>query len=567
VHDEKVVHLALKASEALVRMLADYGVNHVFGVCGDTSLDLYEAFSAQSRIRHVLTRDERSASYMADVYARVSGKVGVCEGPSGGGALYLAPGVAEADKSCIALIAINTDVPLNMSGRYTLTELDQKALFDPLCKWSAVVVQSERLPAILREAFKRASSGVPGAVHLALPMDILKQRVPDKEVYSQPEFGMFPASPPEPSFSRLQRVAQLILKSEFPVILAGGGVLTAKAWKELTSLAETAGIPVATSISGKGSISETHPFSIGVVGSNGGVLYRHEIVRNADLVLILGCRADSTTTEDWSLFDNKTKIVQIDIDPNVIGLNCPVELGVVGDVKLSLEILNKILAGKVEAARVAKIAGYLERHKQAFRKQISTFISDEAVPVTPERFIAEFSQLLPKNSVIIADVGTPCPYISAYWLQPEPGRRFICPRSYGALGYALPGVIGAYYANPDLRLIAVMGEGGLGMALGELETLKRLSIPAVIININNKEYSWVRAHQKATGRKLFGTDFSFVDYAEVARGFGIHAKHVRDPATLRSTLREALTFEEPFLIDVVMKPLGEVCPPVTKWGG
>jgi len=282
----------LSGAEAFVRMLQHHGVTHVFGLCGDTSLPLYDALARLDHgITHVLTRDERSAAYMADCYARVTGKVGVCEGPSGGGATYILPGVVEAHESSIPLLAVTTDISVSSRGKYTLTELDQEALFRPLSKWTSVIDRATDIPSILRRAFRTMTTGRPGAVHLGLPFDVQRAPVDEQDVWADRRFGAAPAARVAPDPAAIEAAAKAIDSASRPVLVLGGGVILSQAEAELAALAERMGAPVCTTISGQGSLPDSHPLHAGVVGSNGGVAATRAIVDAADLVVFVGCRA------------------------------------------------------------------------------------------------------------------------------------------------------------------------------------------------------------------------------------------------------------------------------------
>src|SRR5256714_13204523 len=260
----------LTGAEAVVEMLKAHGVEVIFGLCGDTSLPLYDALHRMGSMKHVLTRDERHAAYMADGYARVTGKVGVCEGPSGGGATYLLPGLVEANESSVAVLGINTDVSVSSRNRFTLTELDQRSLMRPLTKWNAVVDRAEDIPRTFRKAFETMTSGRPGAAHIALPFDVQNGPVERSEVWADPTLGAFPSrrTGPDPFFVEL--AAKLLRGAKNPLFICGGGVVLSGAETELMSLCEKLGAPVATTVSGKGAIDERCAHSVGVVGSNGG---------------------------------------------------------------------------------------------------------------------------------------------------------------------------------------------------------------------------------------------------------------------------------------------------------
>jgi len=280
----------LTGAEAVVEMLKAHGVDIVFGLCGDTSLPLYDAMARLGSIRHVLTRDERHAAYMADGYARLSGKVGVCEGPSGGGATYILPGLVEANESSIPVLAINTDVSVSSRGKFTLTELDQRTLMKPLTKWNAVIDRSAEIPSVLRKAFEAMTSGRPGAAHVALPFDVQNGPVDHNDVWADPTLGAFPSRRVAPDPSLIEVAAKLLRKAKQPLFICGGGVVLSGAEAELLSLAGKLGAAVATTISGKGSIDERAAQAVGVVGSNGGTPQTRGLVDAGELIVFFGWR-------------------------------------------------------------------------------------------------------------------------------------------------------------------------------------------------------------------------------------------------------------------------------------
>src|SRR3954447_19623910 len=268
----------LTGADAVVEMLKAHGVEVIFGLCGDTSLPLYDALARSGSIRHILTRDKRHAAYMADGYARVTGKVGVCEGPSGGGATYILPGLVEANESSIPILAINTDISVGSRGKFTLTELDQRALMRPLTKWNAVLDRAADIPRTFRAAFEAMTTGRPGAAHIALPFDVQNAPVERGDVWADPTLGAFPSrrAAPDPFFIEL--AAKILRHAKNPVVICGGGVVLSHAEAELTALAEKLNAPVATTVSGKGSMDERCAHSVGVVGSNGGTPQTRAVV-------------------------------------------------------------------------------------------------------------------------------------------------------------------------------------------------------------------------------------------------------------------------------------------------
>ena len=261
----------MTGAEALVRLLEGHGVTHVFGLCGDTSLPFYDALARLDHgLTHILTRDERHAAYMADAYARLTGRPGVCEGPSGGGATYILPGLVEANESAVPVLGITSDVATTSAGRFPLTELDQGALMAPLTKWNGVIPDAGALPRMVRRAFREMTSGTPGAAHLGLPFDVQKAPVEAGEVWSDTTFARFPSLPAAPSETEVTAVLDALMDARSPLVVCGGGVVLAGAEAALAALADLFDLPVATTVSGQGALPETHPLCLGVVGSNGG---------------------------------------------------------------------------------------------------------------------------------------------------------------------------------------------------------------------------------------------------------------------------------------------------------
>jgi acetolactate synthase-1/2/3 large subunit len=555
----------LNGGAAMVAMLQAHGVDHIFGLCGDTSLPFYDAlFQIGGKINHVLTRDERSAAYMADCYARVTNRVGVCEGPSGGGATYILPGVVEANESSIPILSITTDISVSARGRYALTELDQAALFQPLTKWNKVLDNAAEIPATLRAAFRNLSTGRPGAGHIGLPFDVQRGAVDESDIWADQSHGQFPNWPVSADPEAARAAAAALLSAKSPIIIVGGGVVISAAQASLQTLAEALDAPVATTISGQGAIAEDHPLAVGVVGSNGGVAETRELVEAADLVFFVSCRAGSVTTERWRYpAAGKTRIVHLDSDPGVIGANYPTEVAVVSDARLGLEAIVAAIAGQTrQTDAAARVAAAKKRKFDAF----NTLAYSDATPIRPERVIATLQRHLPPDAVIVADPGTPCPYVSGYYEFLKPGRHFISNRAHGALGYAMSGAVGAQLGRPNAKVVALMGDGSFGFTAGELETIVRLGVPITMMVFSNAVFGWIKAGQKAGfGERYFSVDFNRTDHAKVAEAFGVKAWTVADPNDLDNTLKAALAHDGPSLIDVIAQPLNEARAPVSEW--
>jgi acetolactate synthase-1/2/3 large subunit len=556
----------LTGAEATVRMLEAHGVRHVFGLCGDTTLPLYDALARLDHgITHLLTRDERHAAYMADAYARVTGRPGICEGPSGGGATYILPGVVEANESSIPVLAINSDVSTASRGRYPLTELDQVALFRPLTKWNASLDDAQRLPAMMRRAFREMTTGRPGAVHLALPFDTQKAPVTPDEIWADPRHATFPALPVAPEAGAVAAAAAALLAARRAVAVCGGGVVIAGGMDALRRLSLMLDLPVATTVSGQGAIAETDPRAVGVVGSNGGVASTRAVVDEADLVLYVGCRAGSVTTERWRSPGRDVRIVHIDSDPAVIGANYRTDVALAGDARLALEAL----AAEVERQGVRAAHDGASRAAAAWAGKRAAFeplAASEDRPIRPERLVATLQRLLGPDAIVCADPGTPCPYLSAHYRWPTEGRHFITNRAHGALGFAMGAAIGAHVGRPGVKTVAVMGDGSFGMSVGELETVVRYRMPITFVTVSNSVFGWIKAGQRSGfGARFHNVDFTRTDHAAVAAAYGLKSWRVEDPAELETVMRQALEAGEPTLVDVMSQPLDEAAAPVSEW--
>jgi acetolactate synthase-1/2/3 large subunit len=559
----------MNGAEAMVRMLEAQGVRHVFGLPGDTTLPFYDAMlRLDHRMTHVMTRDERSATYMADGYSRVTGRPGVAEGPSGGGATYILPGLIEATESSYAVLAITTDISVGTYGKYPLTEVDQEALMRPLTKWNTVIRQAAHIPRMVRTAFRAMTTGRSGAAHLGLPYDIQYDAVDPADIWADPKLRSYPAYPQAPEPGAAEAAVKAILSAKNPLIVCGGGVVIAGAMAQLDRLAARLDIPVATSISGQGSLAETHPDCLGVVGSNGGTDETWEMMQAADLVVFMGARAGSTTTARWEAPGPGTRVVHFDNDPMVIGANYQTEVGVVGDLRLALAQVNAVLdrrgQGQATFGGAAAIADIKRRKFEVFER----FANSSQTPIRPERVIAAMMKTLPPDATVVSDPGTSCPYFSAYYQLPRAGRFFITNRAHGALGYSLSAALGAWYGRPTSKVVAMMGDGSFGFTAGELETVCRARAPITFIVFSNANFGWIKASQFADkDARYYNVDFDRTDHAAVAAAYGVKSWRVENPEDLEKVLCEAVDHDGPTLIDVVVQALEESNAPVRRWMG
>lgn len=560
---------SMTGAQALVRMLVEYQVKVVFGVPGDTSLAFYEAiYDAGDRLQHVLARDERSATFMADAYARLAHRPGFCECPSGAGALYSVPGIAEANASSIPVVLFTSGISLAGEGKGTITEMPHHTLFEPITKHSSVVNSADKVPETVRRALRIATTGRPGAVHLVLPTETMANRVSlgAASLHAEAECRTYPAYRTRGSARAIDELAAHLLGAARPVIVAGGGVNHSQANAEVIALAQRLGAPVVTTISGQGTMPDEHPLALGVVGDNGFHPHALRAVEESDVLLYIGCKMGSVSTIKWTLPSPRLgrKILQIDLDPTLLANNYENTASVAGDARLVLDDLLALVPDATKAA--SEWVQDLNRARAQFWRDAQPQLHADCAPLKAQRVIHELNRRLPSPSVVISDAGTPTPYITRFLRLAGDGSRVLIPRSFGGLGYAIPAVVGAWYARPDARPIALFGDGSLGMSTGELETIARLNVPAVLIHFNNGCFGWIKTLQSLhSKRKFMSVDFTPGDMSRVAAAYGIAAWRVETPAQLERALDEAFAHDGPCFLDVVTEPLVNEIPPVYSW--
>ena len=461
-------------ADILVEMLGRYGVRHIFGVPGDTNVPLYTALQQRPElVEHVMCRDERSAGYMADAYARISNKVGVFDAPSGAGAMYSLPPVAEAHASSVPVILMTIDVPLSGEGRGVITELDCVKLFEPVTKASIQIKSAEKIPEIIRRAFRIATTGKPGAVHLVIPEDMLLAEVPDTafSLHAEAECQTFPAYPTMSEPGKVEALLDLIAGAKRPLLVAGGGANRSGARAALRVFSEQMNLPVVTTITGQSTMPDDHPLAIGVIGDNGYHPHANMAMEEADLLIYLGSKVGSVVSIGWS-FPSKNaerKVAQVDIDPQVLANMTENALSIAGDVRLVLEALGQ--AAKQRTPSGDDWVETLNGYRVEFWEGAEPLFSDMRMPLRPEPVVRAFSERLTHPVNILSDAGTPTPYMTRFLRMGDTDSTFIIPRAYGGLGYALPAVVGAWKAEPEKTTIGLFGDGSFNMSVGELETL------------------------------------------------------------------------------------------------
>lgn len=553
---------ACSGGQILVDSLIAAGVEFVFGVPGDTGVMFYDALREKpGRIRHVLANDERCAAFMADVYARLTNRAGVVEVSSGGGATFVVGGLGEALAASVPMVLIASDIQTRSRGTGAITETDVIKLFAGVTKRQEIVSSAQAIPAAVAAAFEAALSGRPGPVVLILPEDVLEEHA---QAAIAPIASQLPAKREPASEASIAAAAKALSAAQVPAIVAGSGVHLSAAWRELTVLSEKLAAPVATTIHGKGAISERHALSLGIVGSNGARAYANDYVASADVVLFVGTRANSTDTNGYTAPPRKgPAIIQIDIEAERAGRNYPDSLALVGDAKTVLAQLVEAIPSVVDDVSQRRIVELRERRAGWQREQPTRAAGGQ---LDPYEIVTGLCALTAGDVIVLGEPGTPTPYLSSYWEIAEAGRKVILPRGHGPMGYALPGAIGAAMARPGKPILVFTTDGSLLMAVGALEQVRRLKLPIIYVHFNNASLGWIKSLQHFyMGRRFFGVDFERFDGAAIASGFGIKALRPKSVSEIVAAVKGGIESMTPLFLDVVVPAEYELLPPVAPW--
>jgi acetolactate synthase I/II/III large subunit len=545
--------MTMTGAQCLAEMLGGYGVSHVFMVPAVLRRTFAE-MERRTSIARIHTHGEKAAAYMADGYARASGKPGICMAQVVG-ALNLAAGLRDAYLAHSPVIAFTGGREPKSKFRKVYQELDDLPAFEPVTKWNATVDAVERFPDMVRQAFRVATSGAPGPVHLQFRGNEgqIDQEEADIAPIVEEQFARVPPYRPSPDANELRKLLDHLQSAERPVIVAGGGARCSGAGPLLVQLAETLGIPVATSLNGKDLIPGTHRLSVGVVGS-----YSREsanrVVAAADLVCFIGSSAGGMTTHAWTVPKIGTPALQIDIEPETIGRNYPLKAGVLADAKVALAQLLE----QCDRATAKRRAPWLEQVRgicAEWRDKYGPMLASDAQPIRPERICAELTRHVPDDAIVLSDTGHAGMWMGGmYDLRTE---RQSYMRSAGHLGWAFPAGLGVKCAAPQRPVVTFTGDAGLWYHIGELETAVRWNIAAVtVVNNNASGNQSKRGFDRAYGgtqtpqaRELW--TYRMVDLARVASDIGALGIRVERAADLAGALREALASGRPALIDVV----------------
>lgn len=534
----------------IAEMLQGYGVTHVFymdAILRKTMVDLEEL-----GIRRVITHAEKAAAYMADGYARISGRPGICMAQSVGAA-NLAAGLQDAWLGRSPVIALTGKKPPLFQHRHAYQEIEHAPLFTPVTKYNVDVVNIAQLPFYLRQAFREATSGTPRPVHLDLlghsarPLEAAEASFP---VIIEEPFTHYPAFRPEPDAASIERAARAMSAAQRPVIVAGGGVRSSGAAAAVVALAEKLSIPVATSVNGKGTILDDHPLSVGVVGSYS-ARCANQVVAAADLVIYIGSNTGDQVTHNWTVPPVGTAVVQIDIDPTEIGRSYAGAVGVVGDARTAVARLAAALE-----TRPANETWLQQVHAlvRAWRDEMEPLRQSNAVPIRPERLCRELTDVLPEDAVLVADTGYSAIWTATMVQLRHPGQTYL--RAAGSLGWAFPAALGVKCAVPERPVICFTGDGGFWYHLSELETARRHRINTVtIINNNGGLGQGIPDIHKMYGDRPGKPEelyqFEPVSFARIAQEMGCVGIRVERPEEIGDAIRQALTANAPTVVEVI----------------
>jgi len=538
----------MSGARAVVAQLKREGVQQAFTVPGESFLSILDALYDDDQIELVATRHEEGAAFAAEAIGKLTGQPALCMSTRGVGSTNMAIAFHTAYQDSSPLIAIIGQVETPYRHREAFQEVELAPFYAHICKWTAEVTTTARLPEYIHEAARRAISGRPGPVLLSIPTDVLDAEYDFEETHFRPRAV---APHPAPSAHDVTAALDLLLAAERPLILAGGGVTRSGATDDLIAFAEATGIPVITAYRRYHAFPNRHPLYLGGMGLGAPPTVAARL-READALLAIGTRFGEFTTATYTVPTPQTRIVHVDIDPDVVGVNFPAEVGIVANARHALRAFNAALAGRDDPRRAAR-QEHAVRDRATYEGVSTPTAIPARVPVDPTGVLADLRRLLPPETIITGDAGNFWSWFGRYHRFSHPGA-FLGPTS-GAMGYAMPAALGAAFARPGVPVLAVAGDGGFLMTGQELETAVRHRLPIIALVFNNRSYGTIRLHQERTypGR-VSATALGEVDFALFARALGAHGERVDDNRDFAPALERALALRGPALIEVRSDP-------------
>ncbi len=543
--------MKLTGGQIICESLSKEGVDVIFGILGGSVLPLYDTLPQYPNLCHILVRHEQGAAHAADGYARATGKVGVCFATSGPGATNLVTGIANAYLDSVPIVAITGQVARPFIGKDAFQEVDITGITLPITKHNYLVHSAASLASTVKEAFYLARTGRPGPVLIDVPRDVF---IEEAEYH-------YPAKVDLPGYkptlhghpAQIKKAARLINEAKQPLIIAGRGVTISGAYAELKQLAETAQIPVVTTLLGIGCFPESHVLSFGMLGMHG-MAYANMAVSTADLIVAIGMRFDDRATANVSGFAPKARIVHIDIDPAEIGKNVRVDVPIVGDVKVVLAALNKLVT---PSKRIDWV-----RQLDDWRKEHPLTVIRESQSLLPQFVVRQIYEVTKGEAIIVTGVGQNQMWAAQHYWYNRP-NTLISSGGLGTMGFGLPAAIGAKIGRPDDIVWCIDGDGSFQMTIQELATIAQEKVAVKIAIINNGFLGMVRQWQELFYEKRYvATPLSGPDYVKVAEAYGIPGLRVEHKEEVVPAIKKAMAEPGPFLIDFAVEPEENVYPMV-----
>ena len=548
-------------AKALITSLEKEGVDIVFGLPGGANLPIYDEL-VDANFRHVLVRHEQAAGHMADGYARIKRKAGVCMATSGPGATNLITGIATAHADSIPMVAITGQVPVAMIGKDAFQETDIIGIANPCTKYAFQPRKAVEIPEVIKKAFYITESGRPGPVLVDIPKDVQQEKAEIEFPDLIKVRGYKPAF--DPDLSQIEKAMALIMKAEKPIIMAGGGVILSGAFHELQTLAEILMCPVVTTFKGKGAFPENHPLAMGPIGMHGHA-EANKIIIEADCIIAIGARFSDRSVGRFDEFGKGMSIIHLDVDPAEIGKNKSVDVAVVGDVKSSLRTLVKMLTTK--GIRKDPDNSWLKRRKELIEYYTST-IKDYSREITAKKTLKKLRELLPSEAIVTTEVGQCQMWASLHFDVITPGT-FFSSTGLGTMGFGFPASIGAKAAKPDVPVIDIAGDGSFNMTENSLAVSVLEKLPVIVFLLNNYMLGMVAQWQRTFyNRRYMGVQQNRCpDYVKLAESYGAQGMRVQSINELDKAIKAGLSSDVATVIDIPIDPEEDVYPFVAPGSG
>ena len=545
----------MNGGRALAEMLSLAGAGPMFGMGGFQLLPFYDAVGLVG-LNHHLINDERCGAFAADAYARITNRPGICDGTLGPGATNLVTGLIESLNGGIPIVAITGDTNRSHSWKNMTQECRQVEILRPAVKELIRVEMTSRIPELVRRAFAVATSGRPGPVLLDVPEDVchgthdftVEDFVIDEATLKAPARRI------RPDRAEVERAAKLIAKAKRPLLLVGGGIHLSEGWDALAKFAEAQSIPVAHTMSGKGGIACASPLNVGLFGRYSRIA--NDLIEASDCLIVVGCKLGEIATKRFALPPAHIPVIHLDIVAEEIGRCRSAEIALWGDARAGLEDLAEALLDSAKVAgggRTDYLAEIAPRMKK-WEDEAAPRLDSRDRPVHMARLCRELNKTLPADTILVADGGFAGHWTGLLYDTKKAGRHYVPDRGFASIGYGLPGGMGACLAAPDRAVVAISGDGGFNMTLGELETARRAGCGLTVIVVNNAASGYVKALQHAMmGGRYQSADLNEMDYAAIARTMGCGGIHIEDPEALSSALRQGMEERDrPTVVDVVV---------------